>query len=115
LKFARYAIGYPAKKGNHMMKFALAAAAAAAMFTAAPSFAGSSSDQGQIITLAQATIEVGRDRDDRRYRDRRRDDVTLGIGPGGVRVGPRERCRTVTTMIERDDGRRVKRTERRCD
>ena len=99
-----------------MMKFALAAAAAAAMFTSAPSFAGSSSDQGQILTLAQATIEVpiGRDRDDRRYRNRR-DDVTVGVGPSGVRVGPRERCRTVTTMTERDDGRRVKRTERRCD
>ena len=38
-----------------------------------------------------------------------------GIGPGGVTVGPRQHCRTVTTRIERDDGRMVTRRERRCD
>ena len=35
--------------------------------------------------------------------------------PGGRHVGPRQRCRTVTTTVERDDGRMVTRRERRCD
>ena len=51
----------------------------------------------------------------RRDYDRRRDGATVGVGPGGVTVGPRERCRTVTTKVERDDGRMVTRKERRCD
>ena len=33
----------------------------------------------------------------------------------GVTVGPRQRCRMVTTTVERDDGRRITRKERRCD
>jgi hypothetical protein len=44
---------------------------------------------------------IGRDRYDRYDRDRRRDDATIGIGPGGVTIGPRHRCRLVTTTIER--------------
>jgi hypothetical protein len=63
-------------------------------------------------------VQIGRDRydryDDRYDRDRWRD-YTVGIGPGGVTVGPRQRCRTVTTRIERDDGRMITRRERRCD
>jgi hypothetical protein len=34
---------------------------------------------------------------------------------GGVTVGPRQNCRMVTTMVERDDGRTITRKERRCD
>ena len=107
-----------------MMKIAFAAAAAAAMLTAAPLFVGAIPATAENLKTAQAGVEVqiGRDREeparrDDRSRDRRneRSDVTVGIGPGGVVVGPRQRCRTVTTTIERDDGRKVKRTERRCD
>jgi len=47
--------------------------------------------------------------------DRRRDDATIGIGPGGVTIGPRQHCRTVTTTVQRDDGRTVTRRERRYD
>jgi hypothetical protein len=54
------------------------------------------------------------DRDDG-YRHRRDSDVTVGIGPGGVTVGARRNCRTVTTTIDRGDGRMITRKERRCD
>jgi hypothetical protein len=66
-------------------------------------------------------VQIGGDRDRNEHRDRdehrdRRDSgVTIGLGPGGVRVGPREHCRTVTTTIQRDDGRTVTRKERQCD
>jgi hypothetical protein len=40
--------------------------------------------------------------------------VTVGVGPGGVRVG-RDHCRMVTTKVERGDGSSVTRRERRCD
>jgi hypothetical protein len=101
-----------------MMKIVFAAASAAAIFTAAPAFFGTASAEAQEFKMAQGIdVQVGRDRDDDRSFRRDRDrDVTVGIGSGGVRVGPRrERCRTVTTMVERDDGRRIRRTERRCD
>ena len=39
----------------------------------------------------------------------------LASVPHGVTVGPRQRCRMVTTTVERDDGRRITRKERRCD
>ena len=89
-----------------MMKIALAAAAAAALLTTTP-FGTPAKAQG---------IQVGPDRDryDRDYDRPRGGDVTVGVGPGGVRVG-RERCRTVTTTVERGDGRSVTRKERRCD
>jgi len=60
-------------------------------------------------------VQIGRDRD--RYdRERRYDrETTVGVGPGGVTVGPRERCRMVTTRVERDDGSSFTRRERRCD
>ena len=48
-------------------------------------------------------------------RDRRDLDATVGFGPGGVTIGPRQRCRMVTTTIQRDDGRTITRRERRCD
>jgi len=59
-------------------------------------------------------IQVGRDRDDG-YRHRRDSDVTVGVGPGGITVGPRRNCRMVTTTVERDDGRMITRKELRCD
>jgi len=89
-----------------MMKIALAVAAAAAVLTTAP-----------LVTPAKAQgvdVQIGRDRYDRYDRDRR-SDTTVGLGPGGVTIGPRQRCRMETTTIERDDGRTITRRERRCD
>jgi len=89
-----------------MMKIAFIAAATVAMLTTAP-----------VITPVKAQgvdVQLGRDRDDG-YRHRRDSDVTVGVGPGGITVGPRRNCRMVTTTIERDDGRMITRKERRCD
>ena len=102
-----------------MMKiaFVLAAAAAAVMLTTAPL---ATPAKAQELKMAQGVdVQIGRDRYDRsdRYdcydRDRERD-TTVGIGPGGVTIGPRQRCRMVTTTIERGD-RTITRRERRCD
>ena len=74
--------------------------------------------KAQGVKMAQGVdVQIGRDRDDRYYRDRRRydSDTTVGVGPGGVTIGPRPRCRMETSTIERDDGRRITRKERRCD
>jgi hypothetical protein len=106
-----------------MMKITLAVAAAAAVLTTAP-LATPAKARG--VKMAQGVdVQIGRDRDDRydrerddRYdRDRRRydSDTTVGVGPGGVTVGPRQRCRMETTTFEGDDGRRITREERRCD
>lgn len=100
-----------------MMKIALvaAAAAAAAVLTTGP-LPTPANAQG--VKMAQGVdVQIGRDRDDRYRRDRGRYDsgTTVGIGPGGVTVGPKQRCRTETTTIERDDGRMIKRKVRRCD
>ena len=98
-----------------MMKITLVVAAAAAVLTTAP-LATPAKAQG--VKMAQGVdVQIGRDRSDRsdRYdRDRRRDDATVGIGPGGVTIGPRQRCRMVTTTVERGD-RTITRRERRCD
>jgi hypothetical protein len=59
-------------------------------------------------------VQIGRDRYDRYDRDCGREGATVGIGPGGVTIGPRQRCRMVTTTIERAD-RAITRRERRCD
>jgi hypothetical protein len=67
-------------------------------------------------------VQIGRDRYDR-DRDYRYDrdhlgydsGPTVGVGPGGVTIGPRQRCHMETTTIEREDGRRITRRERRCD
>jgi hypothetical protein len=91
-----------------MMKIALAVAAAAAVLTTAP-----------LVTPVKAQgvdVQIGRDRYDRYDRDRRYDsDTTVGLGPGGITIGPRQRCRMETITIERDDGRTITRRERRCD
>ena len=95
-----------------MMKITLAVAAAAAVLTTAH-LATPAKAQG--VKMAQGVdVQIGRDRDDRYDRDRR-SDTTVGLGPGGVTIGPRQRCRMETTTIERDDGRRITRKERRCD
>ena len=98
-----------------MMKIAFIVAAA--VLTTAPLVTPANA---QGVKMAQVDMQTGRhyeDRDDRDYRDRRRYDsnATVGVGPGGVTVGPRQRCRTVTTQVERDDGRLITRREPRCD
>jgi hypothetical protein len=97
-----------------MVKIAFVVAAAA--LTTAPLVTPA---KAQGVKMAQGVdVQIGRDRDDRYDRDRRRrydSDTTVGVGPGGVTIGPRQRCRMETTTIERDDGRRITRKERRCD
>src|SRR3954451_6810888 len=105
-----------------MMKIALAMAAAAAVLMTAPPVTPS---KAQDVKMAQGfDVQVGRDRDYDRDRDYRYDrdhhrrynsDTTVGVGPGGVTIGPRERCRYETTTVDRDDGRRITRRERVCD
>jgi hypothetical protein len=98
-----------------MMKLTLAVAATAALLTTAPLVIPANA---QGVKMAQGVdVQVGRDRDDRYYRDRGRydSDTTVGVGAGGVTIGPRERCRMKTVTIMRDDGRRITRRERRCD
>jgi len=103
-----------------MVRLALAAATAAAVFTAASSFGGVVPAKAENLKMAQVGVEigVGQDRgvrEERVRRERRDSDVTVGVGPGGVRVGPRDHCRMVTTKVERDDGSSITRKERRCD
>ena len=99
-----------------MMKIAFVLAAAAAVLTTAPP---ATPAKAQDLKMAQGVdVQIGRDRDDRYDSDRRRrydSDTTVGVGSGGVSIGPRQRCRMETTTIERDDGRRITRKERRCD
>jgi hypothetical protein len=96
-----------------MLKITLAVMAAATVLTATPLVISANAEG---VRMAQGVdVQIGRDRDrDYRY-DRDRRDVTVGVGPGGVSVSPRERCRTVTTTVEREDGRMVTRKERRCE
>jgi hypothetical protein len=93
-----------------MMKIAFAVAIAAAVLTPAPLLVGTIPAEAQNLKMAQGVdVQIGRDR-------RRNDsDVTVGVGPGGVTVGPRQNCRMVTTTVERGDGRTITRKERRCD
>ena len=101
-----------------MKKITFVVATAAAIFTATPLFVGAVPAKAENLKMAQGVdVQINGDRDDRGRRNRRDKDVTVGVGPGGIVVGPRarERCRTVTTTVERDNGRRVQRTERVCD
>ena len=98
-----------------MIKLVLAMTAAAALLTTAPLV---TSAKAAGVKMAQGVdVQVGRDREDRYDRDRHRrydSDSTVGVGAGGVTIGPRQRCRMETTTVERDDGRRITRKERRC-
>jgi hypothetical protein len=71
------------------------------------------------VKMAQVDMQTGLHLDDPAHynRDRRRYDsnATVGVGPGGVTVGPRQRCRMETTTIKRDDGRRITRREHACN
>jgi hypothetical protein len=101
-----------------MKTIAFAVATAAALFTVTPSFVGATAAKAQNLQMAQGVdVQINGDRDRDGRRNRRDRDVTVGVGPGGIVVGPRGRphCRTVTTTVERDNGRRVQRTERICD
>jgi hypothetical protein len=92
-----------------MMKIAFVLAAATAVLTTSPP---ATPAKAQELKMAQGIdVQIGRDRYDR---DRGRDDYRVGVGPGGVSIGPRHRCRTVTTTIERGN-RTITRRERRCD
>jgi hypothetical protein len=101
--------------------FATAVAAAALLAVSLVATPGNAQDSRlarQDLRLAQGLdIQIGRDRDDGYRRGRSDSDATVGVGPGGVTVGPRRRenCRMVTTTIERDDGRIITRRARRCD
>jgi hypothetical protein len=115
-----------------MMKMTLAAATAAAVMIAVPWFAGSVPARAEGLKMAQAglDVQIGRDRDENRDEKSRRDrrdegakrdkdeggSLTIGIGPRGIEVGPKdkERCKTVTTTVERE-GRKETTSERRCD
>jgi hypothetical protein len=100
-----------------MMKITLAVAAAAVVLTTAPLITPAKAEG---VKMAQVDMQTGRHLDDRDpgyYGERRRyeSNATVGVGRGGVTVGPRQRCPMETTTIERDDGRRITRRERRCD
>jgi len=97
-----------------MIKIAFAMAAAVTLLTTVAIATPARAQEG--IKMAQGIdVQIGRDRyDDRYYRDRRRDDYRVGVSPGGVAIGPRPRCRTVTTTVERGN-RTITRRERRCD
>jgi hypothetical protein len=98
-----------------MLKIVFALAAGAVVMTA-PLIGGAVAAKAQELKMAQGVdVRIGRDRDDSYDRRRRDRDVTVGVGPGGVTVGPRRNCRMVTTTVERDDGRTITRRERRCD
>jgi Tfp pilus assembly protein PilZ len=95
-----------------MMKIAFSVAAAATVLFIAPLSAPAKA-QG-------VDVQIGRDRDyrydsDRDQRRRYESGTTVGVSPGGVTIGQRQRCRTVTTTVERDDGRMIRRKERICD
>src|SRR5215831_19082918 len=74
-----------------MMKIGFAVAAAAAVLMTAPSLVSTTPAKAK---MAQGVdVQLGRDRDDRDRRRRNDSDVTIGVGPSGVTVGPRQNCR----------------------
>jgi hypothetical protein len=79
-------------------EIAFVAAAAVTVLTTAPPATPSKAEE---LKMAQVDVQIGRDRYDRYDRDRGRDGATVGIGTGGISVGPRQHWRTVS----RDDGR----------
>src|SRR3977135_3309510 len=85
--------------GLPMMKSAFVVAAA--VLTTVPLVTPA---KAQGVKMAQVDMQTGLHLDDPDYRNRRRYDsnATVGVGPGGVTIGPRQRCRMETTTIERD-------------
>jgi hypothetical protein len=73
--------------------------------------------KAQGVKMAQVDMQTGLHLDDPDNRNRRRYDsnATVGVGPGGVTNGPRQRCRMETTAIKRGDGRRITRREHVCN
>jgi hypothetical protein len=72
-----------------MMKIAFVLAAATAVRTTS---SPATPAKAQDLKMAQGVdVQIGRDRSDRYDKDRRRNDATVGIGPGGVTIGPRQR------------------------
>ena len=104
-----------------MNRIAFVISASVAVLMTGPLLVGTIPAEAQSLKMAQGIdVQVGRDRGDRDRKDRDRrqrnePDVTVGVGPGGVTIGPRRNCRTVITTVERDDGRTMTRKERRCD
>ena len=96
-----------------MMKISFAVAFGAAVLMPASLLVGTVPAEAQNLKMAQGIdVQIGGDRDRRR---RNHSDVTVGVGSGGVTVGPRQNCRMVTTTVEQGDGRSITRKERRCD
>jgi hypothetical protein len=99
------------------MKIPLAVSATATVLITAPLVTPAKVEG---VNMAQVDMQ-GRHFDDRDpgafYRERRgfNSDTTVGIGPGGATIGSGQRCRTVATTVQGDDGRMIRRKERRCD
>jgi hypothetical protein len=77
------------RKEEPMLKIALAVAAAAAALTLTTAPLATPS-KAQDLKTAQVDVQIGRDRYDRYDRRRYDNDATVGIGPGGVTIGPRQ-------------------------
>ena len=73
---------------------------AAAVLTTAPLVTPA---KARGVKMAQVDMQTGLHIDDPAH------------GPGGVTIGPRQRCRMETNTIKRDDGRRITRRERVCN
>jgi hypothetical protein len=97
-----------------MMKIAFVVAAA--VLTTVPLVTPA---KAQGVKMAQVDMQTGLHIDDPAHYsgDRRRYDsnTTVGVGPSGVTIGPRQRCRMETTTIKRDDGRRITRRGHVCN
>jgi kynurenine formamidase len=74
--------------------------------------------EAQGVKTAQVDMQTGLHIDDPAHysKDRRRYDsnATVGLGPSGVTIDARRRCRIETTTIKRDNGR-ITRRKRVCN
>jgi hypothetical protein len=86
-----------------MHKVILGLAAAGLLFTAIPAFSQVA------VEMGPGGVEIQRDRDHERYRDRDRHEEWR------AEAHERHHCRTISERHERDDGRIVVRHIRRCD
>ena len=81
-----------------MTKMTLAAAGAGFVVAIGPLLAMSATAQSENLKLAQTVQAPG-----------------VQVGPGGVTIGTKPKCRTVTTTVETPDGRKTTKKERRCE